>query len=406
MSIRVPQGFSLAGVYCRIKRDPQKQDLTLVVSDRPATGVGVYTQNLVCAAPVTLDRSRTPSDRIRTVVACSGVANACTGQRGLEDARRMAHLAAAACGAEEDQALVLSTGVIGAFLPMDRIEAGIAAAARQLGSTEAHLDSAARGMLTTDTVTKLAGGTLAIGRRRFQITGMAKGAAMMGPNMATMLALLMTDAPLDPASAQEALRAAADESFNSMSVDGHMSTNDTVLLLANGAAGGPPAGKARTGGCLAGRDLDAFRRTLGEVAIDLAKAIAGDGEGATHLVTIEIAGCADRAAALAIAKTVANSPLVKTAIHGADPNWGRIISAAGYAGVPLDPAGITLRLNGHLLYRDGAPVEFDGQEVSRSIRKNRDTLVQLAFREGTAGVRFWTADLTAEYVRLNADYHT
>jgi glutamate N-acetyltransferase/amino-acid N-acetyltransferase len=185
-----------------------------------------------------------------------------------------------------------------------------------------------------------------------------------------------------------------------------MSTNDTVLLLANGAAGGPPAGKARTGGCLAGRDLDAFRRTLGEVAIDLAKAIAGDGEGATHLVTIEIAGCADRAAALAIAKTVANSPLVKTAIHGADPNWGRIISAAGYAGVPLDPAGITLRLNGHLLYRDGAPVEFDGQEVSRSIRKNRDTLVQLAFREGTAGVRFWTADLTAEYVRLNADYHT
>jgi len=229
---------------------------------------------------------------------------------------------------------------------------------------------------------------------------------MMGPNMATMLALLMTDAPLDPASAQEALRAAADESFNSMSVDGHMSTNDTVLLLANGAAGGPPAGKARTGGCLAGRDLDAFRRTLGEVAIDLAKAIAGDGEGATHLVTIEIAGCADRAAALAIAKTVANSPLVKTAIHGADPNWGRIISAAGYAGVPLDPAGITLRLNGHLLYRDGAPVEFDGQEVSRSIRKNRDTLVQLAFREGTAGVRFWTADLTAEYVRLNADYHT
>jgi glutamate N-acetyltransferase/amino-acid N-acetyltransferase len=226
---------------------------------------------------------------------------------------------------------------------------------------------------------------------------MAKGAAMMGPNMATMLALIMTDAPVDPASAQAALRAAANDSFNCMSVDGHVSTNDTVLLLANGAAGGPP---------LAGEDLAQFRRTLDEVCVDLAKAIAGDGEGATHLVTIDIAGCADRDAALTIAKTVANSPLVKTAIHGADPNWGRIVSAAGYAGVHLDPGGISLRLNGYLLYRDGAPVEFDGPEVSRSIRENRDTLVQLAFREGTAGVRFWTADLTAEYVRLNADYHT
>jgi glutamate N-acetyltransferase/amino-acid N-acetyltransferase len=397
MSICVPQGFSMAGVHCRIKRDPQKQDLTLVVSDRPATGVGVYTSNLVHAAPVALDRSRTPSARIRGVVICSGVANACTGQRGLEDARRMARLAAAACGAEEDQMLVLSTGVIGAFLPMQRIEEGIAAAARQLGSGPSHLDSAARGMLTTDTVTKLASSAVAISGRRYAITGMAKGAAMMGPNMATMLALLMTDAPLEPAVAQSALRAAAEESFNSMSVDGHMSTNDTVLLVANGAAGGSP---------LAGADLDAFRRELSKVCVELAKAIAGDGEGATHLVTIEIAGCADRASALAIAKTVANSPLVKTAIHGADPNWGRIVSAAGYAGVPLDPAGITLRLNGHLLYRDGAPVEFDGPAVSRSICDNRDTLIQLSFREGSAAVRFWTADLTAEYVRLNADYHT
>ncbi len=220
---------------------------------------------------------------------------------------------------------------------------------------------------------------------------------MMGPNMATMLALIMTDAPLEPAAAQAALRAASDESFNCMSVDGHMSTNDTVLLVANGAAGGPP---------LAGDDLAAFRRTLDEVCVDLAKAIAGDGEGATHLITIDIAGCADRPAALAIAKTVANSPLVKTAIHGADPNWGRIVSAAGYAGVPFDPAGVTLKLNGFLLYRDAAPVAFDGKAVSHSIRDARDTHIELTFREGRAGVRFWTTDLTAEYVRLNADYHT
>jgi glutamate N-acetyltransferase/amino-acid N-acetyltransferase len=182
-----------------------------------------------------------------------------------------------------------------------------------------------------------------------------------------------------------------------MSVDGHVSTNDTVLLLANGAAGGEP---------LAGDDLAVFQRALDEVCVDLAKAIATDGEGATHLIIVEVAGCATRQSALDIAKTVANSPLVKTAIHGADPNWGRIVSAAGYAGVPFDPNGVTLRLNGFLLYQKGAPVEFDGKAVSTSIRDNRDTLVELEFSEGAASRRFWTTDLTAEYVRLNADYHT
>jgi glutamate N-acetyltransferase / amino-acid N-acetyltransferase len=397
MSTRVPQGFSLAGVRCGIKRDSEKLDLTLVVSDRPATGVGVYTQNLVCAAPVALDRSRTPSDRVRAVVICSGVANACTGERGLDDAREMARLAAVQCGASDDQALVLSTGVIGGFLPMDRIAEGIAAAAKGLGSSQAHVEAAANGMLTTDTVIKTAGRSVSVGERTIQVTGMAKGAAMMGPNMATMLALIMTDAAIDPGTAQQALRNSADLSFNCMSVDGHMSTNDTVLLVANGAAGCTP---------LAGTDLVNFRAALDDVSIELAKAIAGDGEGATHLITVEISGCADRAAALAIAKNVANSPLVKTAIHGADPNWGRIVSAAGYAGVPFDPRGVSLRLNGCLLYRDGAPVQFDATAISQSIRDNRDTLVQLDFREGTAAVRFWTADLTAEYVRLNADYHT
>jgi glutamate N-acetyltransferase / amino-acid N-acetyltransferase len=397
MAICVPKGYLLAGVHCRIKRDPHKQDLTLVMTETPASAAGVYTQNLVCAAPVTLDRSRTPSDRIRAVAICSGVANACTGERGLRDAEEMARLAAVACAAEADQALVLSTGVIGSFLPMDRVAQGIAAAAVKLGRSESSLIAAARGMLTTDTIHKLAGRTISIAGRDIQITGMAKGAAMMGPNMATMLALIMTDAALTPAGAQAALSTATNESFNCMSVDGHMSTNDTVLLLANGAAGGET---------LAGDDLAKFQTALDEVSVDLAKAIAGDGEGATHLVTIEISGCADRETALEIAKTVANSPLVKTALHGADPNWGRIVSAAGYAGVPFDPKGVTLRLNGFLLYQKGAPVEFDGRAVSTSIRDNRDTLIQLEFSEGTAGRRFWTADLTAEYVRLNADYHT
>jgi glutamate N-acetyltransferase/amino-acid N-acetyltransferase len=397
MAICVPKGYLLAGVHCRIKRDPHKQDLALVMSETPASAAGVYTQNLVYAAPVAVDRARTPSDRIRAVAICSGVANACTGERGLRDAEQMARLAAAACGAEPDEALVLSTGVIGAFLPMDYVAQGIAAAAVKLGRSESSLMAAARGMLTTDTVHKLAGRTISIAGRDIQITGMAKGAAMMGPNMATMLAVIMTDAALAPPVAQAALSAATNESFNCMSVDGHVSTNDTVLLLANGAAGGAP---------LAGDELAAFQTALDEVCIDLAKAIAGDGEGATHLVTIEVGGCATRQTALEIAKTVANSPLVKTALHGADPNWGRIVSAAGYAGVPFDPNGVSLRLNGFLLYQKGAPVEFDGRAVSESIRDHRDTLVQLEFGEGSAERRFWTTDLTAEYVRLNADYHT
>jgi glutamate N-acetyltransferase / amino-acid N-acetyltransferase len=397
MAICVPKGYLLAGVHCRIKRDVRREDFSLVMSETPASAAGVYTQNLVYAAPVALDRSRTPSDRIRAVAICSGVANACTGERGLRDAEEMARLAAAACGAEPEQALVLSTGVIGAFLPMDKVAQGIAAAAVKLGRGESSLMAAARGMLTTDTVHKLAGRTATIAGREIQITGMAKGAAMMGPNMATMLALIMTDAAIAPAALQAALRAATEDSFNCMSVDGHVSTNDTVLLLANGAAGGEP---------LAGDDLALFQAALNEVCVDLAKAIAGDGEGATHLVTIAVGGCADRQTALEIAKTVANSPLVKTALHGADPNWGRIVSAAGYAGVPFDPGGVSLRLNGFLLYQKGSPVAFDGQAVSCSIRDNRDTLIQLEFSEGAAQRRFWTADLTAEYVRLNADYHT
>jgi glutamate N-acetyltransferase/amino-acid N-acetyltransferase len=397
MPVIVPKGYLLAGVHCRIKRDPHKQDFTLVMSETPASAAGVYTKNLVRAAPVTLDRARTPSDCIRAVAICSGVANACTGERGLRDAEEMARLAATACGAEPEQALVLSTGVIGAFLPMDRVAQGVAAAAVKLGRSESSLIAAARGMLTTDTIHKLAGRTVAIAGRDIQITGMAKGAAMMGPNMATMLALIMTDAAVSPADTQSALTTATNDSFNCMSVDGHMSTNDTVLLLANGAAGGER---------LTGDDLARFQFALNEVAVELAKAIAGDGEGATHLVTIDITGCASRETALEIAKTVANSPLVKTALHGADPNWGRIVSAAGYAGVPFDPAGVTLWLNGFLLYERGAPIPFDGKDVSQSIRDNRDTLIQLQFSEGDAARRFWTTDLTAEYVRLNADYHT
>jgi glutamate N-acetyltransferase/amino-acid N-acetyltransferase len=397
MAIRVPRGFKLAGVYSGIKRDPRKLDVTLIVSDGPAAAAGVYTTNRVFAAPVALDRSRTPSDRVRAVVANSGNANACTGGRGMKDAREMARLAADACGAEEDQVLVLSTGIIGEYMPMEKLARGIAAAAAQLAADQDALTAAARGILTTDTVHKLSGRTVTLGGREVQITGMAKGAGMVGPNMATILSVILTDAPLSPQTAQAVLTGAVEDTFNMISVDGHTSTNDTVLLLANGAAGGEP---------LAGRDLDAFAGALAEVSEELAKAIPADGEGATHVVTIEVSGCADRQSARRIARTVADSPLVKTAVTGNDPNWGRIVSAAGYAGVPFDPEGVSLRVNGFLLYEAGAPAEFDAAAVSASIHDNFDTLVELRFREGDAAARFWTSDLTVEYIRINADYHT
>ena len=394
---RLPQGFRAAGVHCGIKRNPQKPDLSLIVSDAPAVAAGTYTTNRVFAAPVALDRARTPGDGFRAVVINSGNANACTGERGDRDAEQMARLAAESCAADAGKVLVLSTGVIGQYLPMEKIAAGIQQAAGRLAHDEDALVLAARGMMTTDSVHKLASRQFKTAGGSFQITGLAKGAAMIGPNMATMLAVILTDARLTPEAAQQALSAAVDRSFNCISVEGHMSTNDTVLLLAGGAAGGPalPTDKGTE-----------FRQALDDVCQELARAIPADGEGATHLVTIDVRGLGTYQQARMIAKTVGESSLVKTAIAGGDPNWGRIVSAAGYAGVPFDPARIGLSVNGVALYRDGAPVAFDEAATSRSIREQRETHIEIAFGEGDAAARFWTTDLTAEYVRLNADYRT
>jgi glutamate N-acetyltransferase / amino-acid N-acetyltransferase len=397
MSIKLPQGFSAAGVHAGIKRNPTRQDVALVVSNRPAAAAGVYTKNLVCAAPVAFDKQLTPGDGFRAVVINSGNANACTGDRGLNDAAEMARLAANACGAGPQQALVLSTGIIGEFMPMEKIAGGIEVCTKELASDEAGFIAAARGMMTTDTVHKLHSLSVTVAGRAIHITGMCKGAAMIAPNMGTMLGLVLTDAPISSADLQRMLIEVVDDTFNCISVDGHMSTNDAVLLLANGAAGGDK---------LAGEELKQFQSALHEVCAELAKSIPADGEGATHLIRIDVQGCANAAAARQIAKSVADSPLVKTAIHGADPNWGRIVSAAGYAGVPFDPTGVNLELNGFMLYKNGAPMEFNGQQVSDSIKNHRETNIVLSFREGSAAARFWTADLTAEYVRLNADYHT
>jgi glutamate N-acetyltransferase/amino-acid N-acetyltransferase len=334
---------------------------------------------------------------MRAVVINSGNANACTGDRGLTDAKRMAEISGKACGVRPEQVLVLSTGVIGQFLPMDRIEPGIRAASTVLGDSDDSITAYARAMLTTDTVHKVSVRELELNGVTTRITGMAKGAAMIGPNMATMLATLVTDAAVDVSRAQELLTQAVDNTFNCISVEGHMSTNDSVVLLANGAASSQR---------LSGNALTEFAAALEEVCGELARAIIADGEGATHVITIDVRGCRDRDSARRIAKTVAESALVKAAVAGGDPNWGRIVSAAGYAGVPFDPATVALDLNGQRLFERGGPAEFDEAEAARSLRENREASVVLTFADGLAEVRFWTTDLTAEYVRLNADYRT
>ncbi|HTN75651.1 MAG TPA: bifunctional glutamate N-acetyltransferase/amino-acid acetyltransferase ArgJ [Pirellulaceae bacterium] len=393
----VPRGFRFAGVHAGIKRNPAKEDIALIVADEPAVAAGVYTQNLVFAAPVALDRERTPSDKIRCVVVNSGNANACTGERGLQDAHKMARLATSACGASAEQALVMSTGIIGEFLPMEKIASGIAAASQQLGNNEEAFLAAARGILTTDKGVKAVSRSFNFGGQEVRFAGMAKGAGMIGPRMATLLGVLLTDAKLTVADAQASLADAIANSFNCISVEGHMSTNDTVLLLASGAATKEP---------LQGADLAAFQTALKETAIELAKMIPDDGEGATHLMVIDVLGAKTRDGAHQIAKTIADSALVKTAIHGGDPNWGRIVSAAGYAGVPFNPAGVNLRVNDFPLYEKGAPVKFDAVTVSESMQSNRETHIELTISEGDAQVRFWSSDLTIEYVKFNADYHT
>ncbi|MBM4022676.1 MAG: bifunctional glutamate N-acetyltransferase/amino-acid acetyltransferase ArgJ, partial [Planctomycetes bacterium] len=339
----------------------------------------------------------TPGRGFRGIVINSGNANACTGGRGLDDARAMAAAAGRALGVAGEEVLVLSTGIIGEFLPLAKIMAGIAAAAERLAADDAAAVTAARGMMTTDTRPKLAGAAFEADGSRYTLFAMAKGAAMIGPRMATMLGVVLIDAALEPADAQRLLAEAAEETFNCVSVDGHMSTNDTVLLLANGAVGG---------GTLHGAGLEACGRAIRTACESLARELADDGEGATHVMRIEVNGCRDRDGARRIARSIADSPLVKTAVHGADPNWGRIVSAAGYAGVPFDPAVVELRVNGTLLFRSGSPVAFDTDAVSSSIQGARETLIQLSVGGGPGAIRFFSSDLTAEYVRLNADYHT
>jgi len=397
-TLSLPKGYRFAGVHCGLKSDPNVLDLSLVVSDVPATVAGVYSQHIVCGAPVVVDRPRTPGTGFKAMVANSRIANDCTGEQGVRDAHEMTALAAQYADAKPDKALVMSTGVIGIMLPMEKVRVGIADAAKQLSDDEESFMRAARGIMTTDTVEKIASRQITLhSGETVTLAGFCKGAAMIAPNMRTMLAMLMTDLALEPEMAQTLLSEVVDVSFNCISVDGHTSPSDTVLLYANGAAVTTPP----TGG-----DMEKFAEALRDLCIELAVKIPSDGEGVSHLITMDVRGCHTWEDARTIAKKVAEDVLVKTAICGADPNWGRIISAVGTAGVPFDPKGVSLKINGFDMFGNGEPLPFDKATVAQSIRSNWNTHFLLTFREGNAAIRFWTTDLTTEYVRLNSDYTT
>jgi glutamate N-acetyltransferase/amino-acid N-acetyltransferase len=395
-TLLVPRGFRASGVQAGIK-ESGALDLALLTTDGPCAAAGTFTTNRVCAAPVKWCRDHLPSEDIRGVVINSGNANAATGREGMLNAERTASRAAEVLGCRPDQVLLASTGVIGPQLPMDRVVAGLDLAVARLAPDPDSFRLAATAIMTTDTGPKLVSEARTLDGREVRILGLAKGAAMIGPRMATMLAFLLTDAPLWANTLQDILADAVENSFNCLSVEGHESTNDTVLLLSSTASTEPT---------LRGEAIAEFAGMVRSACESLAKQIADDGEGATHFITIDVEGCASTQDAKAIARTVAESPLVKTAIHGADPNWGRIVSAAGYAGVAFDEEDLSLWINGVPIYHRGAPVPFDDAELSQSLRSHREVHLRLLLASGEASSRFWTCDLTAEYVRLNADYTT
>ena len=395
-TLAIPRGFRASGITAGLKASGTP-DMAVLAADGDCAAAGTFTTNRVCAAPVKWCRERLPAEDIRAIVINSGNANAATGAQGLTNARRTAERAAALLGCRAEQILVASTGVIGHQLPIDRIEAGIARAVAGLSSGPEAFQAAAASIVTTDTRPKIISHRQTFAGREVSLLGLAKGAAMIGPRMATMLGFLLTDAPVWANDLQEMLSDAVDLSFNCLSVEGHASTNDTVLLLSSTAATEP---------ILQGDDLASFAAMVRSACEGLARTIADDGEGATHFITIDVEGCETFYDARALARAVADSPLVKTAIHGADPNWGRIVSAAGYAGVAFKEEELSLRINDVDVYQNGMPIPFDADGLSQSIKSQRDVFLKLALKSGTASVRFWTCDLTAEYVRLNADYTT
>ena len=393
-SVTAPNGFRAAGVSCGIKA--KGLDLALIVSDSAASAAGVFTVNRAQAAPVIVSRRNltTTSGHARAIVVNSGCANACTGSDGMRHAEAMAARAASLVGCAVPEVLVASTGVIGVKLDMDKVNRGIAAATAGLAPSGG--DDAARAIMTTDPFPKAASVEISSARGRFRVGGIAKGSGMIEPNMATMLGFITTDAAVAPALLQRALKAVVDGTFNAITVDGECSTNDCVLALANGASG------VR----LEDDDDALLTEALRHVCEPLAVGIVRGGEGATKLVTVRVTGAASNDQARRAARAIANSPLVKTAIHGGDPNWGRLVAVAGRSGSDFVLDAAAVRIGPVELFSAGTPHDERAPQAAEYLKGN-DLVVAVDLGTGGSGSsQMWTCDLSAEYVRINAEYRT
>lgn len=395
----VPRGFRFSATACGLKKTGAL-DLALLSSDVPASAAAVFTQNLIVAAPVVVSKKNlsTSKGRMRAVIVNAGNANCATGDAGYIASVKMVEETARRLGCAPQEVFVCSTGVIGVPLPLEKVLRAVSGIARNRRPSVRSFAELSLAICTTDTRPKTAASSFRMARRRIHFMGCAKGAGMIHPNMATTLAFVVTDAAISPSLLQKTLRDVTTRTFNAISIDGDTSTNDTLLVLANGASGAPRI-KA---GTAAHRS---FAKSLEEVCHSLALQIVADGEGAQRVIQIEVRGAKTESAARQIARTIATSPLVKTAFAGGDPNWGRIFAAAGRAGVKFDPSRVDIQMAGVPVLRCGQPLDFNEREASNRLLQ-REVMVVMNLHAGRASARYWTCDFTAEYVRINASYRT
>ena len=395
--LRVP-GFRYAGVHCGIKAEPSALDLALIESEVPAAAAAVFTRSTVVGAPVEYSRAVAKTGRARAIVANSGISNVAMGARGQRDARAMAAAAAEAVGCTAKEVFVASTGVIGEPLPMARIRRGVKKAAAALDS--GGLREAGEAIRTTDTFAKLASERAIVGRKNVRLAGIAKGSGMIEPDMATMLSFIVSDVAATPAYLRGALKRVADQTFNRVSVDGEGSTSDSVILLANGRADNATLRSATSPGARR------FEATLFDVAEELARMLARDGEGATKLVTVEVSGAANPAEAERAARRIANSMLVKTAIFGGDPNWGRILQTIGAGRVRLALPRVEVKLCGVPVFQGGASAGAAARRRAEKGLASDEVEIAVHLAAGRSRARVWTCDLSYDYVKINAEYTT
>ncbi len=394
--VTAPKGFLAAGSHCGVKSSGAK-DLAIILSDRPAITYGVLTKNLVKAAPVVVSREHLRSPYTRAIVINSGNANVLA-QNDYENAKRMVMATAECLKIPERQILVASTGKISAPLPIEKIERGICNLTPYLrpgGGSDA-----AEAIMTTDLVKKEAAVKLAIGSKQVVVGGCAKGSGMIHPNMATMLAFIMTDATVTRPVLKDIVKRSNEASFSRVTVDGDTSTNDMYVLMANGASGAAPIEKP------SGKNYSKLLDKVTEVCVTLAKEMARDGEGATKFITVEVTGAKTETAAIKVAMSVAKSSLVKTAMFGEDPNWGRIMAAVGYAGVPVELSAISLKMCGVTLYKKGEPANALSEAKVAAKMKKKDITISIDLGAGKATTQVWTCDMSYDYVRINAEYST